>query len=376
MHRLHLVQGVPHGKRRRIVTNTSQRHRDGHPLSGDGLLQFYDLSGGSVQYSCYKLPLPPGIASKGLNERSVLPLKNFSNTSAVFGNAGELYTLYDYDTYLTQDVANGTYARGLYRCGVHMKKQEGALYSFENSHIDSALVLRKDHRVVSRIPLDSMYYIHDFAKVGDLFFFPMCAYDVDAADLLFGRRSVAEAVRFNGARPFSLLTVDASTGRSSRVELSYIKGPVFHIVGWGCGSVVKLALFELDSGFQVSHITSKAGYGSNCVLASFDTQRKGYISIQCLAERGDMPFQDGDRFSYVSDSTLNIVNFRDDAVATFHFPGEQLEEPKMIDGYTYLVSHAPMKTTLRVFDRDNALQSTYAGAFEAEQAFHGDIINL
>lgn len=376
MHRLHLVQGVPHRKHCRIVTNTSQRHRDGHPLSGDGLLQFYNLSGGNVHYSCYKLPLPPGIASKGVNERSVLPLKNFSNTSAIFGNGGELYTLYDYDTYLAQDVANGTYTQGRYKCGVHMKKQENALYSFENSHLDNALILRKDHRIVSRIPLDSMYYIHDFAKVGDLFFFPMYAYDVNVADLLFGKRSVAESVRFNNARPFSLLMVDASTGRSSRLELSYIKGPVFHIVGWGCGSVVKLALFELDSDFQVSHITSKVGYRSKCVIVSFDTHREDHISIQCLVEKGDMPFQDGDRFSYVSDDRLNIVNFRADAVTTFHFPGEQLEEPKMIDGYTYLVSHAPMKTTLRVFGKDNSLQSTYTGAFESEQAFHGDIKNL
>ena len=114
-----MIRGIPHMRTCKIVTNTSDKYKDKHPLSGDGIIQKYEFKEGELKYEKKKIVMN-GIG-KGINERSIYPIKNFSNTSTVI-HKNSIYSLYDYSKYLKHDEDLDGYVKGLHKCGVHMRK--------------------------------------------------------------------------------------------------------------------------------------------------------------------------------------------------------------------------------------------------------------
>ena len=368
-----LIHGVPHKRNCRIVTNTSRSHKDNFPLSGDGLLQLYNLVHGVSSYVKYPLPITKTMR-KGMNERSFLPMKNFSNTSVVCHN-NHVYTLFDYDYFYKHKIDSREWETGNYRSGVHMKKYNGDLYSFSNAYTNKTLHVRKNHEIISVIKLDSVYYVHDFVKANNTLYFPMYKYKVDVPAMLVGSKSVVEAVQFDHNEPFCMLSYNLETKEVTTMKLPYIKGPVFHIAGYATEDATHLLLFELNQGFQLKHMNSKTGYDSNCVHLVLN--KYGECSnVSCYIETGDMPFQENEKIAYVSDSKLIITNLRTNTQKTYEYPGEQMEEPKILDKFTYLISHGKDETFVRIYDSADNLISVYNGKFTAEQSFHGDIVSV
>lgn len=368
---MRLVSGAPCPRHCKVFTNTSLPHKDGHPFSGDGMIQCFNINKNYVKYSKMPVKLQQRFGLfKGINDRSMLPLKNFSNTS-VFWHDDSLYTMYDSDYYLDNSNDMSSSVQGKYKTGVHMKVMDDHLYSFTHDAAARHLVFRKDHLPYCEIQLSANFYIHDFVVTPSYTFVPTFEYNVDIGSLFQAKKSLVESITFAYDRPFQLILYNNITKKHTILPMSFVTGPVFHCAGVEKNNKVYLYMFQLPHRFQLADVTSKTGYNSTPIRVVFDLKTRSYDSVSCSLQKGEMPTYEGEVLTYASDNSL-VVEHMVSGIQTVHtFFQEQLEEPRICNGYIYLVSHGNECTLLRVFDISGSLISVYRGNFESFQSFHG-----
>lgn len=379
---LALKRGVPHNFNNVVLYKNSigRKAKDQYPLSAYGQLQKYVLLDGQITYSALDLhsPRDPWI-TKGLTERSIAPLANFSNTG-VYEHGSKLYTTFETKPMLQIDpeqlkvddecIFDNDWCR--FASGHCQMDDLGNMWTFAN--IGSTLhVMCIDKEGTARtkhsIDLGQSVYCHSFLLTDSWLIFPTFPCTIDITRLLLGRRSVVESVQFDYANScVQLLMIHRTSGKSVVKHLHSITSPAFHIEG----DDAAIYLFATNEQFSFDDITSAAQYTSSCVRYDFAQETFTTLPIQ-----GDMPAYDAKSrtLAYASSSGLVFVREEHSKVVDIGCP---TDEPQLVRSdsdklYAIQVSH-PVDggTDLHVIDAlTGVADSVYTMDHSTPQGVHG-----
>jgi len=379
------------------LKNSAREAPDGYPLSGRGYLQRYRFNEDQVRYDANEIHIKQKSKVKGLREKGMAVLDNYSNTSILSHN-NKLYTLFETKcaveiepetlTAISETDFGQPLCNYLNVHGTH--DSDGVYWTF--SHLAMHLVIHGiyESQVVEsiHIPLKGMYYIHDMIVLDDYIIFPAFPSSVDVVGAVFD--TIVDSISFNSDENLFLFIYDRESKQTTKVSMPNINAAVFHANGFKLNkNVIRLNLFLMKSGFQLADIKTKYDFNSQCITLDIketktldDKTHFECIGLKIHSQIGDMPILDEgtQTMAYVSKDTLSIVDYQL-CLQTRKFRNSILEEPIFVaeEGGTLrivLLVHDSINNVTRmhiICPISLKSLSIYALPFKAPNGFHGTL---
>lgn len=374
MKQLRLIKGTPHTFKNLVyLKNSANKHRDNHPLSGQGNIQRYKLNNGKVFYDSKDVNIHDD--KRGFSEQTIAELTNFSNTSVLAHKNTIMSFMETKPPYILNINTLHTELLTSINMGVHWAYHNDELFAFNLDDRLLQILFVKNPFSISiydSIKLPNNYYIHDMTIINDTIFFPLFPYSIDMFNMNLGVSSIADSVKFTYPSHASILTYNIKTKQSNIIKLPTITSPIFHIK-----SVQNvLYFFACQENFQLSSITSKSDYISSCHKIEINTlNSKPIISLTQFPDLGDMPSTDNNCLVYVNNEdgigkTISILP--NGTIVQRAYPNGIVEEPQALDNNTTLqIVHIKKSTLLYILETDTLLVKGIYSGDETPIGFHG-----
>ena len=378
------MKGAPTELRCVYMKNSAMVHRDGYPLSGDGYVHKYVFENRTITYEGRRVAACKKNA-RGMGERRMGELGNFANT-AVFEHDGKVYSVFESKPAVNIETRKVTdFGNPLcnFMCVHPAVDEDGTMVMFNcMKNKLNIMTMRKDEskaELMDTINLPGDYYCHDFVCTRKHMIFPLYEITMDIMGAAFGYKSIVESVKFKYGDTKScmkLLKYERSTGRSTLIDVTEIRQPVFHI----CGredeeGVIMMNMFAVPRNFQLTDLETKYDYNSTC----YTVQLRGDMVILSKNDiRGDMPTYDDEtgRMVYVNEDTLIKLDEKGSKVRKFE--GCVLEEAQIAGEKILQIAHTvdgdTKKDRLYIIDYETLeIESEYEMPIEVIHGFHGHL---
>ena len=356
-----LIYGRPSSLKGQYLKNSALRHRDNFKFSGVGYVQKWSFDESGLNYQASAVQTRGG---KGLAERSVRPIDNFSNVCVekiegdlvAFGENAiplklEYSSLKTISNYGKDAVAaHGTFINGKY-------------WTFRNKGWSIEFMNMSDHNSYVRT-LDNSYYIHDVVNIGDTMFVALNACTYDVIGMLSGFKSLIESIHIDNTDCVKLQTFDTITKHSKIISIPEIRGPVFHMQAVG----KTIYLFEMSEEFQFTNVNDHQ-FQSTVWKVHLDSKLEP-CAVSKLINCGDMPTGNCRICTFINENKLIIAD-RDNNENVREFDGI-LEEAHCVGDLVLVLEHKLRSTDSHIIDSATMnSQSVYRLASSVPIGFHG-----